>query len=254
MDIRLRINAQALILTALLWAPLQAETGKKKEPKWQEKRHSLMPHMGLGTFGFGSLTQQISPEYQCSYYGSEPGGIAAGLQYEYRLGRMKYVGLQAQMVPNTLAMSPEFAAGFLGYVGPVVWEGSSNFLAPSFTYSQTFDLKWIEAVGRINVGGLMLGSRNAMLADYSWYKNAPEEFYSFAPAATQNMVKSFIPIAGLSYGIRFKHLEATLSQQFSMSSALNPLNYNGSSQRMNLRYSSQTIQIGYRWEIGKSKK
>ena len=251
MDKRIYFFAAALSLLLSIGS-LKAST-EKKEPKWQEKRHSFMPHMALGTFAFGSVTQQVSPDFQCRYYSGENGGVAAGLLYEYRLGRMKYIGLQAQAIPNRLAMSPEHAAGFMGYIGPVVWEGNSNFLAPSISYSQTFDLKFIEAVGRIQLGGLMLGTRNASLADYSWYKNAPEEFYAFAPAATSGMLKSFIPTASLSYGIRFKHLEAILSKQFALSSALNPLEYQGASLPMRLGYSSQTIQIGYRWEMGQKK-
>ncbi len=81
-------------------------------------------------------------------------------------------------------------------------------------YSKAIDFKLLEIFGFLGFGAYAQfpDANNAYTQDYSVGIKMPvPEFYPFAVAATQNALKSILPMSTIGFGARLKHLEAGLN-------------------------------------------
>jgi len=222
---------------------------KKKLSISAPKRHSITLMASLSNTGINPFTLQVSPSLRCVYENGETINTPIAVRYQYRMKRGNRLGVDYQNMYCPISFHPQYQTNNFGFGGPLVPAVGSNLQGFNVHYSKAIDIKLLEVFGFVGAGGYYTGNPSTATADYSWYKSASTEFYEFAPAATNNVIKSFIPMLHFGAGVRFKHLEGGINNQFSLSSPIKPIEYQGSTFHNNIRLKSIGYYIAYRWEF-----
>ena len=230
--------------------PVLNQAFTKKNPKiTQVKRHSITPMVSLSNSSTSDFVLQVSPDLLCEYVSGETLNTPLALRYQYRMKKGNRFGIDYMNMYSSLLLRPKVKDNQLGFYGPTVPAFSSNLHGFNVHYSKAIDIKLLEVFGFIGAGGYLGNSTNPLTADYSWYKNASAEFYDFAPAVTHNVIKPFIPMLNFGAGVRLKHLEGGINNQFSLSSPVKAIQYQGNTFQNNIRLKSIGYYIAYRWEF-----
>ncbi len=222
---------------------------KKKLSISAPKRHSITLMASLSNTGINPFTLQVSPSLRCVYENGETINTPIAIRYQYRMKRGNRLGVDYQNMYCPISFHPQYQTNNFGFGGPMVPAVSSNLQGINFHYSKAIDIKLLEVFGFVGAGGYFTGKSSTATTDYSWYKSASPEFYEFAPAVTHNVIKSFIPMLHFGAGVRFKHLEGGINNQFSLSSPIKPIEYQGATFNNNIRLKSIGYYIAYRWEF-----
>ena len=217
-------------------------------------RHSLTPLLGI-TGNINTPTPYaLSPgaDLQIRYLNGDNLRLPLALRYEYRLKKGRAVGASFLMNYNPLYLAPEFrekSSGLGMFIGPVVDAQRGSLPGLLFHYSASMNIKLIKFFGSAGLGSYLQRPVEDLTADYSWYKNAPAEFYPFAVAATHQSTRRVLPITAISLGFRLKHLECSWVLHHSLRSPVKPFEYNGVVFDNNLRFRSMGFYLGYRFEF-----
>ncbi len=214
-----------------------------------EHRHSLTPMLGLASNSTSAFSISPDPSLRIDYLNGDNTRIPINLRYQYRMRHGNRLGVDILGNYNPLYVKPSFYSKDFGYVGPSVLNQKGSMIGADVHYSKTIDIKLMEVFGFIGLGGYLQEADQTLTKDYSWYKNASADFYTFAVAATNQSVKRFLPITTFGFGARFKHLEVGLNYQYSLSSPINTFTYQGVKFENNLRFKSLGYYIAYRFEF-----
>ncbi|MFM1792795.1 MAG: hypothetical protein RLZZ252_1149 [Bacteroidota bacterium] len=222
----------------------------RKSPKITPvKRHSITPMLSLSNTSTSNFILQVSPTLLCEFSSGETLNTPLAVRYQYRMKQGNRLGFDYLNMYSSFAFAPKAKDNSLGFYGPMVPAFSSNLHGFNVHYSKAIDIKLLEIFGFVGAGGYLTGKPNTTTADYSWYRNASAEFYDFAPAVTHNVIKSFIPMLNFGAGVRLKHLEGGINNQFSLSSPIKAIQYQGNTFQNNIRLKSIGYYIAYRWEF-----
>jgi hypothetical protein len=212
-------------------------------------KHSIMPMVGLASTGISDYSLRLSNGLQVSYASGDRLRTPLGIRYQYRMKKGNILGADVLSVFNSLSILPQYPDATSQLSGPIMALGG-DMMGANIHYSKTIDIKMIEIFAMAGFGGYFMGNRsNNLTTDYSWYKNADPGFYDFAPVVTNNVLKKFMPVVDLGFGIRFKHMEAGLHNQISLSSPVKDFTYNGQSHSVPLSWKSIWFYVGYRFEF-----
>lgn len=212
-------------------------------------KHSFMPMLGLSSTGIGDHSLRVSHGLQVSYSSGDRLRTPLGLRYQFRMKKGNILGADISSLYNPIVITPQYLDAASVFGGPAMAYGR-NMIGGNIHYSKTIDIKIIEAFGMAGFGGYFTGnSGNAKSTDYAWYQNAGAGFYSFAPIVTNQALKRFLPVVVFGCGVRFKHLEAGLHNQVSLSSPVKDFTYNGYTHSVPLSWKSIGYYIGYRFEF-----
>ena len=245
MHISCRLYRFQLVLVLLLLANVNGIQAKNKI----EHRHSLTPMLGLASNSTSAFSISPDPSLRIDYLNGDNTRIPINLRYQYRMRHGNRLGVDVLGNYNPLYVKPSFYSKDFGYVGPSVLNQKGSMIGADVHYSKTIDIKLMEVFGFIGLGGYLQEADQTLTKDYSWYKNASADFYTFAVAATNQSVKRFLPITTFGFGARFKHLEGGLNYQYSLSSPINAFTYQGVKFENNLRFKSLGYYIAYRFEF-----
>ena len=250
-NIRLILTVWLFVFSfAAMAANLSAIESKKPKPlQHNPPKHSITPMLSLSNTSVSEFLLQVSPTLQCKFQNGETLNTPIALRYQYRMKRGNRIGLDYLNMYSSLMFRPQTQDNTFGFYGPAVPAFSANLQGANLHFSKAIDIKLLEVFGFVGVGGYLSGKQNPMTADYSWYKNSTAEFYEFAPAATHNVIKPFIPMLNFGAGVRLKHLEGGINNQFSLSSPVKNIQYQGTTFTNNMRLKSIGYYIAYRWEF-----
>lgn len=212
-------------------------------------KHSFMPMLGLASTGISDYSLRVSHGLQVSYTSGDKLRTPFGIRYQYRMKKGNIVGVDFLSVYNPLIITPQYLDASSNFGGPSMAAGK-NMIGGNIHYSKTIDIKLIEIFGMAGIGGyLVANSTINNTSDYSWYKDGGPGFYEFAPAVTNNVLKNFMPVVAFGGGVRFRHLEAGLFNQISMSGPVKNFTYNGYTHSIPLSWKSMGYYVGYRIEF-----
>lgn len=217
-------------------------------------RHSVTPMLGI-TVNINIPTPYVlSPgaDLQIRYLNGDNLRMPLALRYEYRLKKGRALGASFLLNYNPLYLAPAFrekSSGSGMFIGPAVDAQTGSLPGLLFHYSASMNFKLIKFFGSAGLGSYLQRPVEDLTADYSWYKNAPAEFYPFAVAATHQSTRRVLPITAISLGIRLKHLECSWSLHRSLLSPVKAFEYNGVLFDNNLRFRSMGFYLGYRFEL-----
>lgn len=218
--------------------------------KIKGKRHNVTPMIGFAMNSTSPFTISPSPNLKIDYVNGDNFRIPLSLRYQYRMRHGHLLGLDVLANYNPLYLKPAYySKDQNGFVGPSVLNQSGNMLGGDIHYSKVIDIKIIEVFGFVGIGGYFLQPDNRLLGDFNWYKNADPEFYEFAVAASNNSSKKFLPVSTFGFGARFKHLEAGINYQYSLSSPVNSFEYQGVKFNNPIRFRSLGYYVAYRFEF-----
>lgn len=222
----------------------------RKSPKITPiKRHSITPMLSLSNTSTSNFILQVSPTLLCEFTSGETLNTPLAVRYQYRMKQGNRLGFDYMNMYSSFAFTPKAKDNAMGFYGPMVPAFSSNLHGFNVHYSKAIDIKLLEIFGFVGAGGYLTGKPNTSTADYSWYRNASAEFYDFAPAVTHNIIKPFIPMLNFGAGVRLKHLEGGINNQFSLSSPIKTIEYQGNTFQNNIRLKSIGYYIAHRWEF-----
>lgn len=213
------------------------------------KRHSITPIFGFNSNRITPLTIAPSADLRIDYNNGDELRMPITLRYQYFINKGNSVGVDFLGNFNNIWLHPAYRFQNFGFLGPVVISHPGTMLGGDLHYSRTIDVKLFKLYGLLGFGGYFLRPDNTYTQDYSWYRDASPDFYEFAVAATNNKVKSFMPITNLGLGLRFKHIELGVNFQYSLSSPVKGFEYKGIQYNNNLRFSSKGCFVGYRFEF-----
>lgn len=213
-------------------------------------RHKITPIIGFAFNSTTPFTISPSPALKIDYVNGDNFRIPLTLRYQYRMKHGHLLGLDLLANHNPIYLKPAYFSKDLNtFVGPSVLNQKGHMFGGDIHYSKVIDFKLIEVFGFVGIGGYFLQPDNALAKDFSWYKNADPEFYTFAVAASYKSSKSFMPVSTFGCGARFKHLEAGLNYQYALSSPINSFEYNGVVFKNNMRFRSMGYYIAYRIDL-----
>ena len=217
---------------------------------FKKKRHSLTAMMGLANNRTTPFTQSPDPKLKIEYLNSDQIAIPVSFRYQYRMDHGNRIGIDVMGNRNPLYLKPSFFDSEMGFTGPTI-ALKGTMVGGNIHYAKTVDFKLIEIFGFVGFGAYAQFSEfdRAYTSDYSWYKNAPEDFYPFAVAATDKALKSWVPTTSIGFGLRFKHLEGGLNYQLSVGSPVNDFEYQNVVFTNNIRYRSLGYYVAYRLEF-----
>jgi hypothetical protein len=217
---------------------------------FKKKRHSVNAMMGLANNMTTPFTQSPDPRLKIDYLNGDPIAIPVSFRYQYRMDHGNRIGFDVMGNRNPLYLRPSFYHADFGFTGPSI-ALNSTMIGGNIHYSKAIDFKLLEIFGFLGFGAYAQfpDANNAYTQDYSWYKNAIPEFYPFAVAATQNALKSILPMSTIGFGARLKHLEAGLNYQVSIGSPVNDFVYENVVFTNNIRYRSLGYYVAYRIEF-----
>lgn len=212
-------------------------------------KHSIMPMLGLASTGINDYALRVSHGLQVTYTSGDRLRTPIGIRYQYRMKKGNIIGLDLVSVYCPMIITPQYLDASSGFGGPSMTAGR-NMAGGSIHYSKTIDIKLLEVFGTAGFGGYFTGARsNIMTTDYSWYKGADSGFYDFAPVVTNNAFRKFMPVIAFGFGVRFRHLEAGLHNQVSLSGPVKDFTFNGYTHSVPLNWKSIGYYIGYRIEF-----
>ena len=166
------------------------------------------------------------------------------VSYQYRCSSSQWVGLTYHQRPNYLKYHPQFL-GDLGWAGP----GVSASAAPDRGFSANYEAGWtlyktIRGYSRLSLG-FYKQTTSDQASDYSWYQNAPGEFYNYAVDVSSQGLRPYIPMAQASSGIMWKGFSLGYEVQGSLTPILNS-NYSlGYEYKNPIRHYFIGLQFGY---------
>jgi len=212
-------------------------------------KHSVMPMLGLASTGINDYSLRVSHGLQVTYTSGDRMRTPLGLRYQYRIKKGNILGLDVFSIYNPIVITPQYLDASSGFGGPSMVSGR-NMTGGNIHFSKTIDIKLIEVFGMAGFGGYFTAKgSNTKTTDYSWYKGGTPDFYDFAPVVTNRAFKPFMPVIAFGFGIRFKHLEAGLQNQISLSGPIKDFTYNGYTHAVPMSWKSIGYYVGYRFEF-----
>jgi hypothetical protein len=211
------------------------------------KRHSITPMFGIASNSTTPFSISPTQSLRFSVSNGDEFRTPVSLRYQYRMQHGIQLGVDFLGNYNPMSLEPEFNSQ-IGNIGPVI-PSAGNLLGADFHVSKTIKLKMIEAFGFIGLGGYSQRIDNSMTKDYSWYKNAPSEFYDFAVASTNNVTRKYLPITKFGFGARIKHIEVGVNREYSLVSPVKSFTYQGRNFENNSRFQSLGFYLAYRYEF-----
>jgi hypothetical protein len=234
-------------LTQIFVNLCNAQDVASKPKAFTGKRHSITPMFGLANNSTTPFSISPTQSLIVGYYNGDELRTPVSLRYQYRMRHGIQLGADLLGNYNPLFFKPAFY--YQGsYIGPMV-PRNGNMLGGDFHVSKTLKIKIIEAFGFMGIGGYSQQVDNSMTKDYSWYINAPTEFYDFAVASTNNVTRKFLPITKYGFGARIKHLEVGLNREYSLLSPVKSFTYQGQSYENYSRFKSIGFYVAYRYEF-----
>jgi len=169
------------------------------------------------------------------------------ISYQYQLSPGHWIGLTYHQRPNYLTYNPKYYDVL--WVGPSVLAAS----APDRGLSANYEAEWtlyksVKGYTRMSLG-FYKQTTSDQASDYSWYQNAPQEFYSYAVAVSGQGLRPYIPMTQASSGIRWKGLSIGYEVQGSISPILNPNYSPGNEYKNPIRHYFIGIQFGYCYDF-----
>jgi len=217
-----------------------------------QKQHSLMPFSGLFQNRVTELNMSLGQDAQIVYTNGDALRIPVGLRYQYRWKRGTWLGADLCGNYNTLMISPQYRIDppNTGFSGPMVINHAGSMLGMNLHYAKSKNFKVLSLTGMAGLGGFFQFEENKKLTvDYSWYLGAPAAFYRYAPAATHQVIRTFLPALFAGGGLRFGKLEVGYALQRSLLSPVKNFEYLGVQQRNSLRFTSSGFYAGCRFEF-----
>jgi|GEM_PF-1417867 len=224
-----------------------AQDVANKPKGFSGKRHSITPMFGIASNSTTPFSISPTQSLKVGYYNGDELRTPVSLRYQYRMRHGIQLGADLLGNYNPLFFKPAFY--YQGsYIGPMV-PRNGNMLGGDFHVSKTLKIKIIEAFGFMGIGGYSQQVDNSMTKDYSWYKNAPSEFYDFAVAYTNNVTRKYVPITKFGFGARIKHIEVGVNREYSLVSPVKSFTYQGRNYENNSRFQSLGFYLAYRYEF-----
>jgi len=167
--------------------------------------------------------------------------------YQYQVAPRHWVGLTYHQRSNFLRYNPEFYDVF--WVGPVVLAAA----APDRGLSVNYEVEWtlrksLKGYSRTSLG-FYKQTTSDQASDYSWYPNAPNEFYTYALEVSGQGLRPYVPMAQTSSGIRWKGFSLGFEVQGSLTPILNPNYSPGYEYKNPIRHYFIGIQFGYCYDF-----
>lgn len=209
-----------------------------------------MPFAGLAGSRISEYTLQVSNNLRVRYHNGDVLRVPVGIRYQYRMKKGNILGACVTGNYNPILISPEYKDAGYGFTGPSI-AAAGNMLGLDLHYSKTIDIRILEVFGYLGAGAMVyLGNASSVpVSDFSWYKHAPAEFYDFAPKVCANALKPVLPVLNFGAGVRFRHLEGGLMNQFSLSGPVKAFTYEGYTFNNKITWKSIGYYIGYRFEF-----
>jgi hypothetical protein len=165
------------------------------------------------------------------------------VSYQYRCSPSQWIGLTFHQRPNYLSYHPQYLD--LLWTGPVVLAADAPDRGLSANYEAEWTLhKTLKGYSRLSLG-FYYQTTSDQASDYSWYQNAPQEFYNYATDVSSQGLRPYIPMAQASSGIRWKGYSLGYEVQGSLTPILNS-NYSlGYEYKNPIRHYFIGLQFGY---------
>ena len=141
------------------------------------------------------------------------------VSYQYQCSPGQWIGLSFHQRPNYLTYNPMFYD--ITWVGPVVLAAG----APDRGLSANYEAEWtlhnsLRGYTRLSAG-FYKQTTSDQASDYSWYQNAPSEFYTYAVTASGQGLRPYVPMAQAASGVRWKGFSLGYEVQGSLTPILN---------------------------------
>lgn len=224
-----------------------AQDVASKPKAFTGKRHSITPMFGLANNSTTPFSISPTQSLRFSVSNGDEFRTPVSVRYQYRMRHGIQLGVDFLGNYNPMVLEPEFNSQ-IGFIGPHI-PSAGNSLGGDFHVSKTLKIKIIEAFGFMGIGGYSQRVDNSMTKDYSWYINAPTEFYDFAVASTNNVTRKYLPITKFGFGARIKHLEVGVNREYSLLSPVKSFTYQGQNYENNSRFKSIGFYVAYRYEF-----
>jgi hypothetical protein len=236
------------LLLLVFVSPIKSQDIANKPKGFTSKRHSITPMFAIANNFTTPFSISPNPSLRVSNINGDEIRTPLSIRYQYRMRHGIQLGADFLVNYNPMGLKPEFDTQY-GYVGPVI-PTDGNLLGGDFHVSKTIKVKIIEAFGYVGIGGYSQRVDNSLTKDYSWFRNAPSEFYDFAVASTNNVTRKFLPITKFGIGVRLKHLEIGVNREYSLVSPVKSFTYEGVNyENKAARFKSLSFHIGYRYEF-----
>lgn len=165
------------------------------------------------------------------------------VSYQQQCSPGHWIGLTYHQRPNYLTYNPQYYTAL--WVGPSVLAAA----APDRGLSANYEAEWtlhqsIKGYTRMSLG-FYKQTTSGQASDYSWYQNAPSEFYTYAADVSGQGLRPYIPMAQASSGIRWNGLSLGYEVQGSLTPILNPNDSPGYEYKNPIRHYFIGLQFGY---------
>ncbi len=165
------------------------------------------------------------------------------VSYQKQCSIGQWIGLTYHQRPNYLTYNPQFYSSL--WVGPRVLAAA----APDRGLSANYEAEWtmhhlIKVYSRMSLG-FYKQTTSDQASDYSWYQNAPSEFYTYAVDVSGQGLRPYIPMIQATSGIRWRGFSLGYEVQGSLTPILNPNDSPGYDYKNPIRHYFIGLQFGY---------